>query len=177
MAGRRVRDTVRFVAFVNEEPPFYKGPEMGSMVYAKRCSLRGERIAGMINLEMLGYYRAERGSQDYPYPLNGRPWRWVLPSRGNFIAFVGNRTSLRLTWRCWRLFRRSVRFPAWWVAGPERIDGLGMSDHWSFWKYGYPAVMVTDTAFFRNPNYHKASDRPETLDYPRTAKVVAGLAG
>jgi Zn-dependent M28 family amino/carboxypeptidase len=176
-ANRPPRDTLRFVAFVNEEPPFYKGPLMGSTVYAQRCRERGEDIRGMINLEMIGYFRGERRTQAYPFPLNRKPWRWLLPNRGNFIAFVGNFASWRLTWRCRRLFRRSIRFPARWVAAPSRIDGTGMSDHWSFWQQGYPAVMVTDTAFFRNPHYHKESDTPTTLDYASMAKVVAGLAG
>jgi hypothetical protein len=171
------RDTLRFIAFVNEEPPFYKGPLMGSTVYARRCRDRNEDIAGMINLEMIGYYRSERGTQDYPYPLDRRPWRWLLPDRGNFIAFVGNLSSFWLTRRCKRAFSRAVRFPTRWVAAPERIDDTGMSDHWSFWQQGYPAVMVTDTAFFRNPNYHKTTDRPETLDYTNMAKVVVGLEG
>jgi Zn-dependent M28 family amino/carboxypeptidase len=177
LAGKPCRDTVRFVTFVNEEPPFYKGPQMGSVVYARRCSQRDETIRGMINLEMIGYYRQERGTQEYPLPLGKRPWKWLLPSRGNFIAFVGNFASASLTRRCKRLFRKSVRFPALWVAAPDRLDGAGMSDHWSFWQQGYPAVMVTDTAFFRNPNYHKLSDKPDTLDYPRMASVVTGLAG
>jgi len=177
LAGKPCRDTVRFVTFVNEEPPFYKGPEMGSVVYAKRCRERGETIRGMINLEMIGYYRQERGTQEYPPPLSKRPWKWLLPSRGNFIAFVGNFASAGLTRRCKRLFRKTVRFPALWVAAPDRLDGTGMSDHWSFWQQGYPAIMVTDTAFFRNPNYHKLSDKPDTLDYPRMATVVTGLAG
>jgi Zn-dependent M28 family amino/carboxypeptidase len=176
-AGAAPRDTIRFVAFVNEEPPFYKGPLMGSTIYARRCGQRGEDIRGMVNLEMIGYYRGERGTQAYPYPLNRGIARWLLPDRGNFIAFVGNFASWRLTWRCKRLFRRSMRFPAKWVAAPSRIDGTGMSDHWSFWQQGYPAVMVTDTAFFRNPHYHKESDLPQTLDYASMAKVVAGLAG
>jgi Zn-dependent M28 family amino/carboxypeptidase len=175
LAGATCRDTVRFVTFVNEEPPFYKGPDMGSTVYAKRCRERNEDVRGMINLEMIGYYRDERGTQEYPLPLGRRPWSWLLPSRGNFIAFVGNVPSFWLAWRCRRLFRRHVRFPALWVAAPKRIDGTGMSDHWSFWQQDYPAVMVTDTAFFRNPHYHKPSDKPDTLDYPRMSKVTAGL--
>jgi Zn-dependent M28 family amino/carboxypeptidase len=177
LAAKPCRDTVRFVTFVNEEPPFYKGPEMGSVVYAERCRERDETIRGMINLEMIGYYRDERGSQKYPLPLGKRPWKWLLPSRGNFIAFVGNFASASLTRRCKRHFRKSVRFPALWAAAPDRLDGTGMSDHWSFWQQGYPAVMVTDTAFFRNPHYHKLSDKPDTLDYPRMASVVTGLAG
>jgi Zn-dependent M28 family amino/carboxypeptidase len=175
--GSRPRDTVRFVSFVNEEPPYYKGPLMGSTVYARRCRERNEKIEGMINLEMIGYYRDEPGSQSYPYPLNRGLWKRILPRRGNFIAFVGNFASLWLTRRCKRSFRRTVCFPAMWAAAPNRLDGTGMSDHWSFWQEGYKAVMVTDTAFFRNPHYHKMSDTPETLDYPRMATVVAGLAG
>lgn len=171
------RDTVRFVTFVNEEPPFYKGSEMGSVVYANRCREREEQIQGMINLEMIGYYDDRRGAQEYPPPLDRAPIRWLLPSRGNFISFVGDEKSFWLTRRCKRLFRKSVRFPALWMATPDRIGGHGMSDQWSFWQQGYRAVMVTDTAFFRNPHYHKASDRPETLDHPRMAKIVVGLAG
>ncbi len=177
LSGMRCRDTIRFVTFVNEEPPFYKGDEMGSLVYAKRCKSRGERIAGMINLEMLGYYSDEPGSQRYPIPLDRGVWKWLLPNRGNFIAFVGNFASWRLTWRCRRVFGRSVRFPARWVAAPAHLEGPGMSDHWSFWQQGYPAVMVTDTAFFRNRHYHQKSDAPDKIDFPRMAKVVAGLGG
>jgi Zn-dependent M28 family amino/carboxypeptidase len=177
LAARRPRDTVRFAAFVNEEPPFYKGPDMGSLRYAARCRERGERVACMINFEMLGYYTDAPRSQRYPHPLNRAPYKWFLPTRGNFIAFCGDVRSFGMTRRCNRLFRRSVRFPTRWVAAPDRICGHGMSDHWSFWEHGYRAVMVTDTAFFRNPHYHKPSDRPDTLDYPRMATVTEGLAG
>ena len=177
LAGTRPRDTVRFVAFVNEEPPFYKGPQMGSVVYAKRCRERGERIEGMVNLEMIGCFSDEPGSQRYPYPLDRGAWRWLLPRRGNFIAFCGNTPSFWFTRRCNRLFRKAVRFPTKWVAAPERLGELGMSDHWSFWQEGYRAVMVTDTAFFRNERYHTRRDTPETIDYPRMARVVRGIAG
>lgn len=171
------RDTVRFVTFVNEEPPFYKGDEMGSVVYAKRCRDRGEQIAGMVNLEMIGCYTDARQSQRYPVQLDRGVMRWLLPDRGNFIAFVGNIASWKLTWRCRRLFKKNIRFPSVWVPAPRAIDGAGMSDHWSFWEQGYPAVMVTDTAFFRYLHYHKATDTPDQINYLPMAKVVAGLAG
>jgi Zn-dependent M28 family amino/carboxypeptidase len=177
LAGTKPRDTIRFVAFVNEEPPFYKGPEMGSLVYARRCRERGENIAGMVNLEMLGYFSDEPGSQQYPYPLDRGVFRWLLPRRGDFIAFCGNSASFWFTRRCNRLFRKTVRFPTQWVAAPERLGELGMSDHWSFWQQGYPAVMVTDTAFFRNRHYHQRSDTPDKLDYRRMSTVVTGIAG
>ena len=177
LAKSRPRDTLRFVTFVNEEPPFYKGPKMGSVVYANRCRARNEDVRGMINLEMLGCFSDAPGSQEYPYPLCRAPWKYLLPRRGNFIAFCGDGASWWLTRRCHRAFRRTVRFPSRWVAAPRRLDALGMSDHWSFWQQGYRAVMMTDTAFFRYPHYHKASDTPEKLDYPRMAQVVFGVAG
>ena len=171
------RDTVRFVAFVNEEPPFYKGPKMGSMVYAGRCFDQSEQIMGMVNLEMIGCYIDARGSQKYPIPLDRGIAKWFLPDRANFITFVGNIASWKLTWRCRRLFRKSIKFPALWIPAPRRIEGAGMSDHWSFWEQGYPAVMVTDTAFFRYSHYHKRTDTPEKINYRSMAKVVYGLAG
>lgn len=177
LANSKPRDTLRFVTFVNEEPPFYKGPDMGSIRYAKRCKERNENIAGMINFEMIGFYSDEPNMQQYPPPFNRRPWGWFVPKRANFIAFCGDPHSFWLTRRCKRLFRKSIRFPATWIAAPDRIAGHGMSDHWSFWQEGYRAVMVTDTAFFRNPHYHQKTDTPDTLDYPRMSKVVAGLAG
>lgn len=176
-AAKPPRDSVRFTAFVNEEPPFYKGPDMGSLRYAARCKERGEQIACMVNFEMLGYYTDAPRSQKYPHPLNRAPYKWFLPTRGDFLAFCGDLRSFRLTRRCNRLFRRSARFPTKWIAAPDRIAGHGMSDHWCFWQHGYRAVMVTDTAFFRNPHYHKPTDTPETLDYPRFATVALGLAG
>ena len=93
LAGARPRDTLRFVAFVNEEPPFYKGPKMGSVVYAGRCRERNEDLRGMVNLEMLGCFSDERGSQQVPYPLDRFPLKWLVPRRGNFIAFCGDGRS------------------------------------------------------------------------------------
>jgi hypothetical protein len=162
--------TIRFVAFVNEEPPFYRTSEMGSFVYARECRQRGERGVAMLSLETIGYYRDERGSQKYPPPFS-----LFYPSEGNFIAFVGNVSSGALVRQCLATFRRDVKFPSEGAALPEFITGIGWSDHWSFWKAGYPAVMVTDTALFRYPYYHSPEDTHEKLDYDHMARVVAGL--
>jgi hypothetical protein len=162
--------TIRFVAFVNEEPPFYRTPEMGSLVYAGECRRRGDNIVAMLSLETIGYYRDERGSQKYPPPFS-----LFYPSEGNFIAFVGNVSSGALVRQCLAAFRRDVKFPSEGAALPEFITGIGWSDHWSFWKAGYPAVMVTDTALFRYPYYHSPEDTHEKLDYDHMARVVAGL--
>jgi Peptidase family M28 len=169
-AGAEPERTIRFVAFVNEEPPFYRSSEMGSFVYARECRRRGDRVVAMLSLETIGYYRNERGSQMYPPPFS-----LFYPSEGNFIAFVGNVSSRALVQRCLATFRREVKFPSEGAALPGFITGIGWSDHWSFWKAGYPAAMVTDTALFRYPYYHSPEDTPEKLDYDRMARVVAGL--
>ena len=169
-AGAEPERTIRFVAFVNEEPPFYRSSEMGSFVYARECRRRGDRVVAMLSLETIGYYRNEKGSQMYPPPFS-----LFYPSEGNFIAFVGNVGSRALVQRCLATFRCEVKFPSEGAALPGFITGIGWSDHWSFWKAGYPAAMVTDTALFRYPYYHSPEDTPEKLDYDRMARVVAGL--
>lgn len=162
--------TLRFVLFVNEEPPSFMTGDMGSLVYAKACKARGDTITAMLSLETIGYYSDAKGSQQYPPPLGQ-----LYPSRGNFIAFVGNYSSRRLVRDSIASFREHARFPSEGAALFEGIPGVGWSDHWSFWQCGYPAIMVTDTAPFRNPNYHTAADTPDTLDYERMARVVEGL--
>jgi hypothetical protein len=171
-AGALPERTIRFVAFVNEEAPFYRAAEMGSFVYAAECRRRGEQIVAMLSLETIGYYRDEVGSQRYPPPFS-----LFYPAEANFIAFVGNIRSGALVRRCLTAFRREVKFPSEGAALPEFVTGVGWSDHWSFWKAGYPAVMVTDTALFRYPYYHLAEDTPGKLDYDRMARVVTGLEG
>lgn len=163
---------IRFAAFANEELPYFMGPDMGSWVSAKRSRERGEKLRGMISLEMLGYYSDRPGSQRYPAPLG-----LFYPDRGDYIAFVGDLGAFRLVRRCFQSFKKNSSFPAQWLSGPASIPGVTRSDHWSFRNLGYPAIMVTDTAYNRNPNYHLASDTPDTLDYARMAQVTLGLAG
>jgi Zn-dependent M28 family amino/carboxypeptidase len=164
--------TLRFVFFVNEEPPFFQTDAMGSRVYARRCRARGETIVAMLSLETVGYYCDRSGSQNYPFPLSA-----FYPSRGDFIGFVGDLSSRRLVKRVVDSFRRHAMFPSQGAALPSGLRGVGWSDQWSFWQEGYPAVMCTDTAPFRNPNYHTPRDTPDTLDFDRMARVVEGLTG
>ena len=161
----------RFVAFANEEVPYFQSGEMGSHVWAARAAHAGEEIRAMLSLEMLGYYRNLPGSQGYPPPLS-----WFYPDRANFIAFVGDVGSRALVRRAIASFRRHARFPSEGVAAPAGLPGVTWSDHWSFRQHGYPAIMVTDTAFYRYPHYHLPSDTPEKLDYVRMARVTLGLA-
>ncbi|MFO7606398.1 MAG: M28 family peptidase [Desulfurivibrionaceae bacterium] len=162
--------TVRFVAFVNEEPPFFMSGLMGSRVYAARARRNNEQIVAMLSLETIGYYSEAPGSQRYPFPL-----RLFYPDTANFIGFVGNLPSRRLLKKVSDSFQRNSAFPAERLAAPSWLTGVGWSDHWSFWQEGYPAIMVTDTAFFRYNHYHLAGDTPDRLDYDKMAEVTAGL--
>jgi hypothetical protein len=162
--------TVRFVAFANEEPIYFQTELMGSRVYAKACKARGDKIVAMLSLETMGYFSDEKKSQKYPFPLS-----LFYPSRGNFIAVVGNRESKALVKRVSKTMRTTKALPVESASLPGGLQGVGWSDHWSFWQEGYPAVMITDTAPFRNPNYHRETDTADTLDYVRLAAAVRGL--
>jgi len=170
LRASKLRRAVRFVFFVNEEPPFFQTEEMGSLVYARKLHHDGAAVSAMISLEMLGFYSDAPGSQKYPAPLS-----LFYPDRGNFIGFVGNGDSRALLRRAVRRFRESAKFPSEGVAAPESWPGVGWSDHWSFWQQGYPAIMITDTALFRNPYYHTPQDTSDRLDFQRMVRVVEGV--
>jgi len=163
--------TIRFVLFPNEEPPAFQQADMGSLVYAKACRAASDRIVAMLSLETIGYFKDEPGSQKYPFPMG-----LLYPTRGDFIGFVSNFSNRALVKRSIATFRKTTSFPSEGAALPEGIPGIGWSDHWAFWQAGYPALMISDTALFRNPNYHTANDKPETLDYERMARVIEGVA-
>ncbi|MEW6277995.1 MAG: M28 family peptidase [Candidatus Eremiobacterota bacterium] len=161
---------LRFVAFTNEEPYFFQTEDMGSLVYARRCKERNETVVAMLSLETMGYYTDRSGAQHYPFPLG-----FFYPDTGDFVAFVGDLSSRPLLHRCLARFRGTTRFPSEGASLPAWLPGVGWSDHWAFWQVGYPALMVTDTAPFRNPHYHQPEDTWDRLDYPRMSRVVLGL--
>jgi len=163
--------TIRLVAFVNEEPPNFQTATMGSWVYAKRSHQLNEKIVAAISLETLGMYTDAENTQHYPAGLS-----LFFPSKGNFVGFVGNLSSRSLVRDAIRNFRKTTQFPSEGVAAPGGMTGIGWSDHWSFWQEGYPAIMISDTALFRNPNYHRPSDTPDTLNYEPMARVVLGVS-
>lgn len=170
LSQAKFQKTIRFVAFVNEEPPFFQSSQMGSLVYASRARQNKEAIVAMFSLETMGYFRDEPGSQRYPFPFN-----LYYPDTGNFIGFVGNLSSRKLVHKSIRTFRASTDFPSEGVSSPGFIQGVDWSDHWAFWQEGYPAVMITDTALFRYQYYHQHDDTWEKLDYGRMAQVLSGL--
>lgn len=171
ISDKKTQRTIRFVAFVNEEPPFFKTRNMGSRVYAKALKARGEQIYAALILEMIGCYSDKPNSQQYP-PLFGL----FYPNKGNFIGVVGNLQSRRLAKRVVSDFKNHSQFPIESVVTFGFVPGVDFSDHWSFWQEGYPAVMITDTGFYRNPDYHSRSDTYEKLDYDSMASVVRGLS-
>ena len=170
LASHPTERTVRFVAFVNEEPPFFFWDQMGSMVHARAARRRGDDIRMMMSLEMLGYYDQRLGSQRYP-PCMG----FSRPSQGDFISFVSNWRSRKQLRRTVEHFRTHSGFPVEQAAAPGILPGISWSDQLSFWRQRYPALMVTDTAFYRNPYYHTPWDTPDRLDYEGMAQVAEGL--
>lgn len=160
---------VELLAFSTEEPPQFGTPHMGSAVHAKAQRQAGAKIRAMISLEMIGYFSDATGSQDYPSTL----LKLYYPSRGNFIAVVGNPGSIALT-RTVKKAMSGGAVPVYSITAPAFIPGIDYSDHASYWAEGFPAVMVNDTAFFRNKHYHKTSDTADRLDYRRMAAVVDG---
>ena len=159
-----------FVAFVNEEPPNFHTETMGSYVFAKALKTINPKLTGAIILECVGYYSDEPASQTYP-PIFG----FFYPNKGNFLALISNFSSSKFASRVETAFKNSTSLPLKKAVTFDFVPGVDFSDNWSFWKEGYPAVMLTDTAFFRNPNYHTSNDAYEKLDYRRMAEIVNSL--
>ena len=170
-AGKPRRSTIRFVFFANEEPPFFNIDEMGSQIYARARRAAGDDIRGMIALETIGCYSNAPKSQRWPHDaLN-----LLLPTVGNFIALVGPSASKPLIARCAKLFEEQFAYGMLAGAAPAAIDQINWSDHRGFIECDYQAFMVTDTAPFRYPHYHLATDTADKLDYESMARVVLGL--
>ncbi len=167
---RPVDRTLRFVFFTNEEYPYCSSERMGSYQYARRCREHGEMIIAMISLDEIGCFSDRPGSQKAVFPMN-----LLYPSRGDYICVVANADNHRLMSRVTTAMRRHVKFPAEGLA--VNASDVERSDHWAFVRFGYPAVLITDTAPFRYPHYHRPTDTPDKLDYDRMARLVDGLVG
>ncbi len=161
---------VELAAWTLEEPPNFRTEQMGSAVHAARLARERRKIRLMIAVEMIGTFSDAPGSQSYP-PLLGL----FYPSKANFVAVVGKWGQGDRVDEVADALRGGSPLPVETLTAPAFVTGVDFSDHLSFWAHGYPAVMVGDTAFFRNPRYHTDEDRPETLDYARMAEVVKGL--
>ena len=171
LKGLSMRRTVRLIFFALEEPPLFRSPYMGSSVYAREAKARGEKIVAMLSLEMVGYFDEKKGSQGYPFPAMDL----IYPRQGNFIAVVGDLASRRLVKEVAFSLRREKRLPVEYLAAPAFVPGIDFSDHLSFTKQGYPGIMITDTAFYRNPFYHTEKDTAQTLNYEKMALLLGAL--
>jgi hypothetical protein len=166
----RSRKRIRLVLFVNEEPPYFMTSDMGSLRYARLLAERKERVTAMYALETLGFYSDEPGSQEFPVPFG-----LMFPNVGNFVAFVGLSNARPLVHQTMQSFRSHTAFPTVGGVAPVIVRGIGWSDHWSFGQYGFPGVMVTDTALFRYPHYHEPTDTPDKVDVERLARITKGM--
>ena len=165
---------VKFVSFALEEPPVYGTRYMGSRVYAKKARKNNEQIDAMICLEMVGYACYEKGCQGYPFPL----MFFGYPKEGNFIGIVGNSKSKAFTHALVSAFFKNRELPVVKLNVPLNgriLPSVRLSDHASFWDQGFKAVMITDSAFYRNPHYHTSLDTMEKLDYEFMAELVESL--
>lgn len=167
---RSKRTRLRLVLFVNEEPPYFKTENMGSYRYARMLAERHEPVVAMMTPETIGWFRDEPGTQFYPWPLN-----LFLPNKGNFVAFVGMLQSRPLVRKVVGSFRRHTAFPSIGGVAPSIIPGIDWSDHWSFAQFGFSAIMITDTAIFRYPHYHRPTDTPDKVGYEHLARVTKGI--
>lgn len=163
--------TLKLIFFTLEEPPIFRSPYQGSVVYARAARQRGEKITAMVCLEMIGYYSERKGDQGFPFPLMAA----FYSTTPNFIAVVGNIASRYLVGRVSQSLRSTGTIAVESLTAFGLIPGVDLSDHRSFWDEGYPAVMITDTAFYRNPNYHTGGDTIETLDFRYLSALLEAL--
>lgn len=159
------------VAYTLEEPPFFRTEFMGSHVHAKYLHDNNIKVKGMISLEMIGYFSEEKKSQKYPLSI----LKLFYPTKANYIAVVGKLGKGKMTREVKSGMKKGSDIKVCSISAPVSIEGIDYSDHLNYWNYGFDAVMITDTSFFRNSNYHKVSDTPETLDYTKMAEVIEGV--
>jgi len=164
--------TLKFVAFVNEEKPWAKTDEMGSLVYANALKEKGENVVGMISLDALAYFSDEPDSQRYPEESSKD-----TPTVGNFLILVGNEMSADLVSSGRAAFQASSQLPIEAVVAAAGDSHAGRSDHWAFWQTGYPGLMLTDTGPFRYSEYHQSGDKVSQIDFDRLETAVKGIQG
>ena len=169
LIGRQdLRTGIELVAYSLEEPPFFGTEDMGSAHHARRLHEQKVAVKCMIALEMIGYFSSEPGSQSYPMPI----LKIFYPGKGDFIAIIGRLDQRGIVKKIKNFMQGTTDMPVYSVNAPTFVSGIDFSDHRNYWKYAYEAVMITDTAFYRNPHYHKRGDIAESLDYESMGKVV-----
>ncbi|RZK52318.1 MAG: M28 family peptidase, partial [Pedobacter sp.] len=171
LKGQKINQRIDLVAYSLEEPPFFRTEYMGSYIHAKSLVESKTDVFEMISLEMIGYFKDEKKSQSYPLGLLSL----IYGNKGNYITLVKKFGAGEFTRKFWRNFKSAKTIKTKKFAGPPALPGIDFSDHLSYWNFGFSALMLTDTSFFRNKNYHKSTDTMETLDISRMAKVIDGV--
>jgi Zn-dependent M28 family amino/carboxypeptidase len=172
IANSKLNKRVELVAYTLEEPPYFRTEFMGSAIHAKSVKTAGKQVSMMLSLECIGYFSDEPNSQKFPISALGA----IYPTTGNFIALVGHYRDGALSRRVRETMRTATSLPVHSINAPSLVTGIDFSDHLNYWNEGFVGMMVTDTAFMRNPNYHTAEDTPEKLDYKRMADVVRAVS-
>jgi len=162
---------VEIVAYTLEEPPAFATEKMGSFIHAKHLQEQGIKVKIAIVLDMIGFYSDEKNSQIYPVPFMDL----YYPSRANFISVIGNFSNIKEVREVKSIMKSTSNLPIYSINAPALISGIDFSDHRNYWRFGYPAVMISDTAFYRSDNYHTPKDTPNTLNYENMAKVIEGV--
>lgn len=166
-----LKERIDLVAYTLEEPPFFRTDFMGSYIHAKSLFDEKAKVKGMVCLEMIGYYSDAKNSQDYPI----KSLKLIYGKRGNYITMVRKSGARGFAKSFSNTFKRQGIIPTKKFVGPEKLQGIDFSDHLNYWKFGFSALMVTDTAFYRNKNYHRKTDTLETLNIPKMAQVIDGV--
>lgn len=168
---QKVQKSIELVAYTLEEPPYFRTEYMGSFIHAKSLKDSNTKVSGMICLEMIGYFKEEKRTQDYPIGL----LKLFYGSKGNYITVVNKFSKGKAARKFTKKMDRFTTLPVKKFNGPKSLTGIDFSDHLNYWKMGYSACMVTDTAFYRNKNYHKKTDEMGTLNISKMACVINGV--
>lgn len=171
LQGQKLNQRIDLVAYSLEEPPYFRTDYMGSYVHAKSLADSKTDVSGMISLEMIGYFKDERKSQSYPVGLLSL----FYGTKGNYITLVKKFGAGQFARAFCRTYKSTQVIRTKKFTGPKALPGIDFSDHLNYWKFGYSALMLTDTSFYRNRNYHEPTDTLETLDISRMAKVIDGV--
>ena len=171
LKGKKLNYRVDLVAYTLEEPPYFRTENMGSYVHAKYLSDNKIDVYGMLSLEMIGYFKDAKRTQDYPLGI----LKLIYGNKGNYITLVKKFGSGKFSRKFGKKFRHSRRIRTKKFVGPAALPGIDFSDHLNYWKFNFSALMLTDTAFYRNKNYHEKGDTMESLDLRRMALVIDGV--
>lgn len=171
--ARKPTQEIELVAYTLEEPPYFRTNKMGSYIHAKSLQENNVQVAYMISLEMIGYFSDEENSQHFPIGFLG----YIYPTKGNFIALIAPLKQTKLIRHIKSGFKANSNLPVYSMNAPAFIQGMDFSDHMNYTNLGFPALMVTDTSFLRNANYHEPTDTIDTLDFDKMKMVVEGVYG